>query len=142
MGTDCEYLVVSGKREITQNATVSLSDLPPMDLVLPSPENVRRRKIDQYLTTNGIKMGRIMELDSMFATLDLVENSNWATILPGIICLPDKNTKQRQIKRLKSPSLEVEYLRIEPSSVPLSDIGQAFYGFLMDELLNSLEALQ
>ena len=113
-----------------------------MDLVLPSPENVRRRKIDQYLTTNGIKMGRIMELDSMFATLDLVENSNWATILPGIICLPDKNTKQRQIKRLKSPSLEVEYLRIEPSSVPLSDIGQAFYGFLMDELLNSLEALQ
>lgn len=142
MGTDDEYLVVSGKRKTTKAATVSLSDLPPLDLVLPSPENVRRRKIDQYLATNSIKTGRIMELDSMFTTLDLVENSNWATILPGIICLPDKNSKQRQIARLAGPSLKVEYLRIEPSSVPLSEIGQAFYECLMDELMNAIDLLQ
>lgn len=142
MGTDSEHLVASNKRTITGNETVTLSDLPPLDLVLPSPENVRRRKIDQYLATNAIKTGRIMELDSMFTTLDLVANSNWATILPGIICLPDKNRKQRQVLPIASPSLEVEYLRIEPASVPLSDTGQAFYGFLMDELVNALDSLK
>lgn len=142
MGTDDEYLVTSSDRNLSDAGTASLSDLPPLDLVLPSPENVRRRKIDQYLATNAIKTGRIMELDSMFTTLDLVRNSNWATILPGIICLPDKDSKQRQIFRLAGPSLKVEYLRIEPSSTPLSDIGQAFYGFLMDELLHAIDALQ
>ena len=142
MGTDQEYLVVSGNRKIIEGATVSLSDLPPLDLVLPSPDNARRRKIDQYLTTNSIETGRIMELDSMFTTLDLVENSDWATILPGIICLPDKNHKQRNILRLVKSILEVDYLRIEPASVPLSAAGQAFYGFLMDELINALDALQ
>ena len=141
MGSDEEYLVVSSESDIVTEGPVRLADLPPLDLVLPSPENARRRKIDQYLSTNGIETGRLLELDSMFTTLDLVARSEWATILPGILCLPDLKGTRRRIIPITGPGLTVDYLRIEPVSVPLSDAGQAFYGFLMDELLAALDQL-
>lgn len=142
MGTDQEYLVVSTDSDILHDGPVRLAELPPLDLVLPSPENVRRRKIDQYMSTNGIETGRLMELDSMFTTLDLVARSSWATILPGILCLPDVASDGRRVIAIADPGLSVDYLRIEPMSTPLSDAGQAFYGFLMDELLSALDQLK
>ena len=141
MGADQEYLVVSSDSDIASDGPVRLLDLPPLDLVLPSPENARRRKIDQYLSTNGIETGRLLELDSMFTTLDLVERSDWATILPGVLCLPDLGGDRRRVIPITGPGLSVDYLRIEPMSVPLSDAGQAFYSFLMDELLAALDKL-
>ena len=141
MATDQEFLVLSSDSPIETGNPARLADLPPLDLVLPSPDNARRRKIDQYLSNNGIETGRLMELDSMFTTLDLVAKSEWATILPGILCLPDLGGDQRRVVPMTGPNLSVDYLRIEPMSVPLSDAGQAFYSFLMDELLASLDQL-
>lgn len=141
MGTDQEYLVVSQDSGIATDGPVRLADLPPLDLVLPSRENVRRRKIDQYLATNGVERGRLMELDSMFTTLDLVARSDWVTILPGILCLPDLARDRRRVIPITRPDLSVEYLRIDPMSAPLSDAGQAFYAVLNDELMTALEKL-
>ena len=140
MGTDQECLVVSGKSDFGAEGPIDLADVSPLDLVLPSPENVRRRKIDQYMAKHGIEMGRLMELDSMFTTLDLVANSAWATILPGILCLPDLEDNHRRIIPITEPRMDVEYLRIEPKSVPLSEAGQAFYSVLSDELAKALAA--
>lgn len=141
MGADQEYLVVSSEIEIGLDGPVHLAELPPLNLVLPSPDNARRRKIDQYLSTNGIETARLMELDSMFTTLDLVARSDWATILPGILCLPDLKGGPRRVVPIIGPRLSVDYLRIEPMSQPLSDAGQAFYSFLMDELVSALDEL-
>ncbi len=142
MGSDQEYFVVSADNAFAKKKSVRLAELAPLNLVLPSPENVRRRKIDQYLSTNGIEVGRLMELDSMFTTLDLVARSDWATILPGILCLPDLAGDRRCVIPIANPGLGVDYLRIELMSVPLSDAGQAFYSFLMDELVAALDTLE
>lgn len=141
MGTDRECLVVAESSPVGRAGHVDLAALPPLDLVLPSRENVRRRQIDQYLAKHGIKTGRLMELDSMFATLDLVANSDWMTILPGILCLPDVPGGARRVIPLTEPPLTVEYLRIEPVSVPLSESGQAFYRVLNDELMHALSSV-
>ena len=141
MATDHEYLVVSSESGIVADGSVRLAELDPLDLVLPSRENARRLKIDQYLSVNGIETGRLMELDSMFTTLDLVARSDWATILPGILCLPDLAGNRRRVIPITGPELSVDYLRIEPMSVPFSDAGQAFYGFLIDELEAALDEL-
>ena len=121
---------------------VRLADLRQLDLVLPSRENVRRRKIEQYFATNGIESGRIIELDSMFTSLDLVARSDWVTILPGVLCLPDLDGRRRRVVPISDPGLTVEYLRIEPMSVPLSTSGQALYHVLTDELSTALAHLQ
>ena len=141
MGKDREFLVVARDSDIGADGPVELAKLPPLNFVLPSRENVRRRKIEQYLTTNGIQYGRLLELDSMFTTLDLVARSDWATILPGILCLPDMDMERRRVLPINAPQLAVEYIRIEPMSVPLSDAGQAFYNVLHEELLLALAQL-
>lgn len=141
MATDQEYLVVSSESDIVADGSVRLAELPPLDLVLPSRENARRLKIDQYLAINGIEPRRLMELDSMFTTLDLVARSDWTTILPGILCLPDLAGDRRRVIPITGPDLSVDYLRIEPISVPFSDAGQTFYSFLMDELVTALDQL-
>ncbi len=140
MGTDQEFLVISGDSGFAADGPLRLADLPPLDLVLPSRDNARRRKIEQYLATNGIEHGRIMELDSMFTTLDLVARSQWSTILPGILCLPDLAGKKRLAFPIKSPDLTVDYLRIEQMSTPLSDAGRAFFNVLSEELETALTA--
>lgn len=142
MGTDQEYLVVSAESSIATDGPVRLADLPPLDLVLPSHDNARRHKIDRYFAANSIECGRLMELDSMFTTLDLVARSEWATILPGILCLPDLDGSRRRVIPITNPGLTVDYLRIEPVSVPLSDVGQAFYGVLVDELIAAMHVLE
>ncbi len=139
MGTDREYLVVSCESGIVADRPVRLADLPPLDLVLPTRENVRRRKIDQYFATHGIETGRLIELDSMFTTLDLVARSDWATILPGILCLPDLAGDRRRVIAITGPELTVDYLRIEPVSVPLGEAGRAFCGVLDGELATALD---
>lgn len=141
MGSDKEFLVVSAESEIGLDGPVRLSDLPPLHLILPSRENVRRRKIEQYLATNGVETARLIELDSMFTSLDLVARSDWVTILPGILCLPDLDGGRRRVIPIAEPELSVDYLRIEPMSVPLSDSGQAFYNVLKDELMTALADL-
>lgn len=142
MGTDQECLVLSSASNLDVKRPVQLADLPPLNLVLPSPENVRRRKIDQYLAKNGIEIGRLLEIDSMFTTLDLVATSDWATILPGVLCLPDIEGGRRSVFPITSPQMDVEYLRIEPKSGPLSKAGQAFYSVLHEELVSALERFE
>lgn len=134
MGSDKEYLVVSANSSIRSSGSVRLADLPPLDLILPSRENARRRKMEQYFASNGIETGRLMELDSMFTSIDLVARSDWVTILPGILCLPDLGGRRRRVIPIRGPELTVDYIRIEPMSVPLSASGQAFYRVLKDEL--------
>lgn len=142
MGSDKEYLVVSVDSNIGSETPIRLADLPPLDLILPSRENARRRKIEQYLATNGVEAGRLIELDSMFATLDLVARSDWVAILPGILCLHDLEGDRRRVIPIEQPELTVDYLRIEPMSVPLSASGQAFYTVLKDELVSALAILE
>lgn len=143
MGTDREYLVIGVDRDlpIAAGGSVRLKDLPRLDFALPSRENVRRRKIDQYLATHGVETGRLLELDSMYATLDLVSLSDWATILPGALCLPDIGGVRRRVLPITEPGMTVDYLRIEPVSTPLSDAGEAFYSILNAELTTALDQM-
>lgn len=108
---------------------------------MSSRTNARRMKIEQYLATHGIEKRRVMVLDSMFATLNLVSESNWSTILPGILCLPDIEDGSRHVVPIVNPTLNVDYIRIEPASENLSDASQAFYDVLSKNLDVALDTL-
>lgn len=139
MRTDREYLVWSAKSDFDPGETATLRDLDIPKLVLPSRSNARRVMIDSYLANQGIEIDRVMELDAMFGTLDLVANSDWITILPGILCTPDRREGMRRIAPIVGPELPVQYLRIEHSAEPLNIAAQGFYDLLLEELDNAIE---
>jgi DNA-binding transcriptional LysR family regulator len=71
--------------------------------------------------------------------LDIVANSDWVTILPGILCLPDLDGTKRRVIPLAEPPLMVDYMRIETRKRPLSAAAQAFADILQEELNCALE---
>lgn len=139
MGRDQECFVCAAGSHMSLGKTAHMKDLPPQRLVLPSWANTRRTRIENYLTENGIEVSETLEIDTMYGTIDLVSRSDWITILPGIMCVPDLDGSKRRILPLADPPLYVDYLRIEPRSEPLSQAAQAFANILQEELNSTLE---
>lgn len=141
MGQDRECLVCALHQDFpTHNGEVVLGDLPPLQLVLPGKGNARRHSIETYLAANDIQVKEVMELDTMHGTLDLVTRSDWVSILPRVLCLPDFDGTRRQVLPLADPPLSVDYMRIETTSRPLNQAARAFAEILQQELTAALDA--
>ncbi len=134
LDTDVEVFVTSTKTARKHLEPVDLSTCEPLKLALPGPSNARRDKIDTYLKTYGVPIEKIMELDTMMATLDLVARSDWTTILPGCLCLPDIDRPNRKLHPIVRPPLAVDYILIEPVSQTQSPAAQLF----TDEIRNQI----
>ena len=124
--TDVEVFVTSPDTKRVHLQPVDLSMCEPLKLALPGPGNARREKIDQYLSTYNVPVEKVLELDTMMATLDLVARSDWATILPGCLCLPDIDLPIRKLHPIVHPPLTVDYVLIEPMSQAQSPAAQLF----------------
>ncbi len=123
---DVEVFVSGPASQWEHLAPVNLSQCEPLKIALPSPENARRRKIDNYLATYNVPIDQIMELDSMMGTMDLVSKGEWATILPGCLVFPDMDGQQRKLHPITSPKLTVDYVLIEPESKTASEAARLF----------------
>lgn len=139
MGRDQECLVCAADSDLLNDGKAVLRDLPPQRLIVPGRVNARRTLIENYLNQNGIEVREILEIDTMYGTLDLVARSDWIAILPGIVCIPDLETGRRRVRPLADPPLFVDYLRVEPRSKPLSEAARAFANILQEELNSALE---
>ena len=140
VGEDRECLVFSLEQNFpTRKDKVVLKDLPPLQLVLPGKSNARRHRIETYLAVNSIQVKEVLELDTMHGTLDLVSKSNWVSILPRALCLPDFDGTRRKVLPLADPPLTVNYMRIETRSRPLNQAAKAFADMLQEELIAALE---
>jgi len=140
MGTDQECLACSARNQLGLGHEATLSELPPLRMILPTKGNARRPRIEHYLAVNGIELKETMELDTMLGTLDLVAHSDWVSILPAVLSPTDKDGKKRLFTPLANPPFEVEYMRITSKARPLGKASQAFSDLLQEELNNVLEA--
>ena len=139
MGEDRECFVCALDQDIpTRRGQVNLKEMAPLQLVLPGKRNARRHRIETYLAVNSIKVKEVLELDTMHGTLDLVSKSQWVSILPRILCLPDLDGLRRKVLPLTDPPLSVDYMRIERGSRPLNQAAQAFADILQAELTAAL----
>src|SRR5262249_9204355 len=80
-----EVLVSSSGSGRAHGAAVKLATLSPLKLVLPGRPNTRRQTLETYCAANGVAIERVIELDAMLATLDLVARTDWMAVLPGIM---------------------------------------------------------
>lgn len=132
--TDPEVFVTAPNTLRDHLSPVDLTELEPLKLVLPGPENARRESIEAVIRNNNIAVDRVMELDAMMATLDLVARSDWSTILPGCLVIDDLSGDERQLHPIVRPAMSLKYVLIEQASNTLSPAAQLLCEAMQAEL--------
>jgi LysR family transcriptional regulator, nitrogen assimilation regulatory protein len=128
-----ELLVSRPESHLRHLDPVRLRDLGSLRLVVPGPQNTRRRSIETYLAANGLECERVLELDAMLGTLDLVARSDWVTILPGIMMAADIERPLVTINPIVDPVFTLDLVLIEPSRRVMSPAAQLFVEMLQVE---------
>jgi len=131
---DREVLVSSPSFGTNQGEEISLKNLAPLKIVLPTKANIRRLKLEDYFTAHSIEITNIMEMDSMIGTLELVGSTDWVTILPYLICVPDTHSNLRHINPICEPNIYSDFVIIEPIGRSLTPQATFFLKLLKEEI--------
>jgi DNA-binding transcriptional LysR family regulator len=109
----------------------------PLRLVLPAKGNARRDRLDEFIAANGLAVDKIIDMDAMFATLELVADSDYATVLPATIVRKDINGRDRWLHPLTGPELTVSFVLVEPARKAMSRAAAQFLRYLEEEYARS-----
>jgi LysR family transcriptional regulator, nitrogen assimilation regulatory protein len=123
---DREMLISGPKRGLKPLAPVQLADSPPLKIVLPGPDNIRRRNLETYFQSHGVEIEAKLELDAMIGTLEFVARSDWVTILPSVISVNDIGRGELIVNPLVEPELHAEFVVIQPTRRVLSTQARLF----------------
>jgi DNA-binding transcriptional LysR family regulator len=129
-------VLVSGRASgLPHLAPVALRHLPPPRLVLPGPSNARRHAIETYMISHGIRPERVVELDAMLGTLDMVASQGWMTILPAVMMADGEEGGQRRftLSPLADPPLGLDLVLIEPARRAIGPEAAVFLAVLREE---------
>lgn len=128
-----EVLVSSRRSQLTHLAPARLDRLGSLKLVVPSQANTRRHLIETYLSSNGVTIGRLLELDAMLGTLDFVARTDWVAILPALMMGNDAEPRLFCINPIVAPSFSLDLVLIEPQRRPMAPGAHAFLEMLEEE---------
>jgi LysR family nitrogen assimilation transcriptional regulator len=117
---DREMLLSGRQRELAPLAPVRLADCAPLKIVVPGPDNVRRRNLETYFQTHGVEVAALLEMDAMIGTLEFVARSDWVTVLPSLISVNDIGTGDLVVNPIVGPLLHAEFVVIQPTRRTLS----------------------
>jgi LysR family nitrogen assimilation transcriptional regulator len=123
---DREMLISGPRRGMTPLAPVRLSECKPLKVVLPSPDNIRRRNLETYFQAHGVDVGAILEMDAMIATLEFVARTDWVTVLPSVISVNDIGRGELIVNPIVRPEMHAEFVLIQPARRTLSTQARMF----------------
>ncbi len=133
--TNREMLVTRAGRTGRHLEPVRLSDLGPLDVVLPGPLNTRRQNIETYFGANGVDVRNRLELDAMMGTLEFIASSDWVAVLPAILMANEGDGARYEIRPLDAPPLRSEFALIEPARNAMKPAARLFAEHLTRESL-------
>jgi LysR family nitrogen assimilation transcriptional regulator len=128
-----EVLVSKLSSRLPHHAPVRLSEYGPLKLVLPGAQNTRRKTLETYVKSNGGQIARVLELDAMLGTLDLVARTDWVAILPGIMMANDSAQGPFSVNPLAEPPMSLDLVFIESPQHVMSPAVAAFCAALEAE---------
>ena len=105
---------------------VRLSQCGPLKIVVPGPDNIRRRNLDTYVQSHGVEVAAMLEMDAMIATLEFVAGSEWVTILPSLISVNDIGRGELIVNPIVGPELHADFVVIQPTRRTLSTQARMF----------------
>jgi DNA-binding transcriptional LysR family regulator len=128
-----EVLVSAADSGLAHLQPVELAKIANLKLILPSGRNIRRQAFERYFLDAGVRLARELELDVIFTALDMVEKSDWRTLLPAVMMVDEIRHGRLTINTLATPSLWFDFSCIEPLRRPLSPAAEVFLATLREE---------
>lgn len=123
---DREMLISGPRGGFTPLAPVRLSECKPLKIVVPGPDNIRRRNLETYFQSHGVEIESMLEMDAMIATLEFVARSDWVTILPSVISVNDIGRGELIVNPFVEPELHAEFVVIQPTRRTLTTQARLF----------------
>ncbi len=123
---DREMMISGPRRGMRPLAPARLADVKPLKIVLPGPDNIRRRNLDTYFQSHGVEVDAMLEMDAMIATLEFVARSDWVTVLPSVISINDIGRGELIVNPLVAPELHAEFVVIQPTRRTLTTQARLF----------------
>lgn len=124
IGTTGEVLVHRGLRHRSHMRPITLKELSPIRLIVQPPGNLRRARILTSLKAAQVVITEMLELDSTLGTLEFVQHSDFATILPAMAVMPEIERKDLCVRPIRSQSLQLDLVAIEPNRREPSPIAE------------------
>src|SRR5262245_24459605 len=123
---DREMMISGPRAGFTPLAPVRLAGCRPLKIVVPGPDNIRRRNLETYFQAHGGEIAAMLEMDAMIATLEFVARSDWVTSLPSVISVNDINRGEVIVNQIADPDLHAECVVIHPRRHPLTTQARLF----------------
>ena len=118
----------------------SSTELQKLKLVLPSPRHSLRQVIEASAVRLGTaESGRIVEIDGMLGTLELVRNSDWATVVASIAVRDEVKQGRLIAEPIYGPELWLDFYLIRTKDLPLSRACRDFLHYLKETLARVVE---
>lgn len=135
IGRTGEVLVLRGRSDPDHMRPLAVADLPPFKLLLQSAGHVRRQRIMAQLRARGARVASLMELDSMFATLEYVAHSDYVTVLPAIMMIPEIADASLCIRPIVDDGFAFDLMAIERPRSAQAPLIAALVEEFADELI-------
>jgi len=123
---DSMVLISSPALGLRRGEALRLPELPPLNLVVPSPNHTLRRNIERHIWTKEIRVDRLLEMDTVHGMIDFVAGSKWATILPIVAVACDLDSERLCVNPIDAPRLEADLYLIRLTRQPLTATARLF----------------
>ena len=127
-------LISGSRRGFMPMQPVRLDSAAPLKLVLPSPANSLRPKIEEAIQSREIVVERTILMDNLSAGLEFLSQTDWSWILPYWLCLKELGNERLTVNPIADTTLRVDVALIFPTQRPLSRPSQLLYDYCSQEL--------
>jgi len=112
----------------------SSSELEKLKLILPSPRHGLRQVIETVVQLGASGSSRILEIDSMLGTLELIRNSDWATVVASIAVVDEVKQGRLMARPIYGPKRWLDFYLIRTKDRVLSLACRDFLARLKETL--------
>jgi LysR family nitrogen assimilation transcriptional regulator len=130
---DGPAVLISGKAFGLSPGPLQLSDIPPVKMIMPGHRHSLRATIERAIWTRSLKVTRVLEMDSVPGMITFVRNSDWATILPMVAIVCDRDDPDLIINPITDAQFETNLYLVHLTQFPLSPAALEFVEALRRE---------
>jgi LysR family transcriptional regulator, nitrogen assimilation regulatory protein len=112
----------------------SVRELGQLKLILPSPKHNLRQVIENAVRLGTTGAGKVLEIDGMLSTFEIVRNSDWSTVIAGFAVMDEVKQGSLVADALCDPELWIDFYLVRTKGMILSVACQQFLDLLKQNL--------